>query len=95
MKTISQKHGKFKTFIHKAIRPGVHDSYNWNKCQRLLPGLHSILKKSKIVNIYICIYKTSHASPRSESKHLLAHPSHHLLPDNKLSDHRHTHTQKG
>jgi len=42
----------------------------------------------------MCIYKISHANPRFESKHLLAHLSHHLLPDNKLPDHRHTHTEK-
>jgi len=26
--------------------------------------------------------------------HLLAHLSHHLLPDNELSDHLHTHTER-
>ena len=51
--------------------------------------LHNYLK-TKIVNIDI----KSHAIPRSESKHLLAHLSNHLLPDNKLSDHRHTHTER-
>jgi len=40
------------------------------------------------------IYKISHASPRSKSKHLLAHLSHHLLLDNKLPDHRHTHRER-
>ena len=84
--------GNFKTLtnkIHKSRNPWFHK--NWNKSQRLLPDLHNILK-NKIVNVYIYIYKISHASPRSESKHLLAHLSHHLLPDNKLSDHRYTHT---
>ena len=36
----------------------------------------------------------SPAIPRSESMHLLAHLSNHLLPDNELSNHRHTHTHK-
>jgi len=47
--------------------------------------LHNYLK-TKIINIYT----KSHAIPRSESKHLLAHLSNHLLLDNELSDHRHT-----
>jgi len=33
-------------------------------------------------------------SPLSATKQLLAHLKHHLLPDNKLLDHRHTHTDR-
>jgi len=40
------------------------------------------------------MYKNPQASLRSESKRLLAHLSNHLLPDNKISDHRHTHTDR-
>ena len=32
--------------------------------------------------------------PLSTSMQLLAHLKHHLLPDNKLPDHRHTHTDR-
>jgi len=32
--------------------------------------------------------------PHSSLKRLLAHLSNHLLPDNKSSDHRHTHTDR-
>jgi len=32
--------------------------------------------------------------PLSNLKRLLAHLSKHLLPDSKLSDHRHTHTNR-
>ena len=50
--------------------------------------LHNYLK-----TIIINIYTKSHAIPRSESKHHLAHLSNHLLSDNELSDHP-THTQR-
>jgi len=40
------------------------------------------------------MYKNPQASPRSESKRLLAHLSNHLLSDNKIFDHRHTHTDR-
>ena len=51
-------------------------------------GLHIYLK------IKIITYKQkSRVIPRSESMHLLAHMSNHLLPDNESSDHRHTHTK--
>jgi len=51
--------------------------------------LHNYLK-TKIRNIL----QKSHAIPRSEFKHLLAHLSNHLLQNNKLFDHRHTHTKR-
>ena len=51
--------------------------------------LHIYLK------IKIILYKQkSPAIPRSESMHLLAHLSNHLLPDNESSDHRHTHSER-
>ena len=36
------------------------------------------------------VFKSPYVIPLSELKHLLAHLSNHLLPDSKLSDHRHT-----
>jgi len=39
------------------------------------------------------VFKT-HMIPHSSLKRLLAHLSNHLLPDNKSSDHRHTHTDR-
>ena len=35
-----------------------------------------------------------HMIPQSSLKRLLAHMSNYLLPDNKSSDHRHTHTDR-
>jgi len=52
-------------------------------------GLHNYLKTQNNN-----IYTKSHAILRSKSKHLLAHLSNHLLPDNELSDHCHTHTER-
>jgi len=89
-KTISHNTGNLKLSYH-CHKPGVHTYKSEIKVNGSWNWLHNCLK-TKILHIYIYI-QNYQASPCSESMHLLAHLSHHLLPDNKLFDHHHTHTE--
>jgi len=60
--------------------------YNHKVTEMTTVWKHKNIEKLKSSN--------SHIIPLSELKHLLAHLSNHLLPHNKLFDHRHTQTDR-